>query len=108
MAHLALIRPQRDYPVGESLLGKIRMACEFSICHYLVTTAMASKVSVYWDGEDRDVEDPQRYTAGGFHPISLGDVMTAHSPPRQYRILHKLGRGAYSTVWLAETLHLAS
>jgi len=75
---------------------------------HLVTTAMASTVSVYWDGEDRNVEDPQRYTAGGFHPISLGDVMTAHSPPRQYRILHKLGRGAYSTVWLAETLHLES
>lgn len=71
---------------------------------------MASNVSIslYWDGEGRDVEDPQRYTMGGLHPIGLGDVMTSmhSSSPRQYRILHKLGHGAYSTVWLAETLHL--
>ena len=65
------------------------------------------EVPLYWDGEDDD-EDAQRYTSGGLHPISLGDVMTADSPPRQYRILHKLGRGANSTVWLAEALHLPS
>ena len=52
-----------------------------------------------------DVEDIRRYTTGGFHSIILGDIMTADSPPRKYRILHKLGIGAYSTVWLAEMLH---
>ncbi|KIM47136.1 hypothetical protein M413DRAFT_23398 [Hebeloma cylindrosporum] len=65
-------------------------------------------IPVYWDGEGEDVEDPECYIIGGFHPIILGDVLTAHCPPRQYRILHKLGRGAYATVWLAETLHLPS
>lgn len=67
---------------------------------------MLPKISVYWNAHD--LEDIQRYTIGGFHPISLGDVMAAESPPRKYRILHKLGLGAYSTVWLSETLHTTS
>ena len=65
---------------------------------------MLPRIPLYWDPDD-DVEDIRRYATGGFHPISLGDVMTADSPPRKYRILHKLGLGAYSTVWLAEPLH---
>ena len=64
---------------------------------------MLPRIPVYWNAHD--LEDIRRYTTGGFQPISLGDVMTAESPLRKYRILHKLGLGAYSTVWLAETLH---
>ncbi len=58
-----------------------------------------AQVSLHWDADD-DVEDIQRYTTGGFHPIRLGDVVS--STKSQYRILHKLGRGAFSTVWLAQ------
>jgi len=64
--------------------------------------------SLYWDGDEYGVEDARRYTTGGLHPIKLGDVMSTDSPQRQYRILHKLGRGSYSTVWLADALHLPS
>ncbi|KAL4935707.1 hypothetical protein BDV06DRAFT_217227 [Aspergillus oleicola] len=42
-------------------------------------------------------EEPDYYTAGGFHPISLGNSF--HNG--QYTILRKLGYGQYSTVWLA-------
>jgi serine/threonine-protein kinase SRPK3 len=49
-----------------------------------------------------DIEDIHRYTTGGFHPICLGDVLS--STKAQYRVLHKLGRGSFSTVWLAEAL----
>jgi len=72
-----------------------------------------SGLSLYWDADD-DLEDIRRYTAGGFHPIRLGDVVSSQgmsspaitdSSPRHYRILHKLGRGAFATVWLAEALH---
>jgi hypothetical protein len=59
------------------------------------------RLSLYW-GADDDVEDIERNTSGGFHPIHLGDVLS--SPQAQYRVLHKLGRGAFSTVWSAETL----
>lgn len=62
-------------------------------------------LSLYWKG-DHNVEDTQRYTTGGFHPVRVGDV--ASSSSGHYRILHKLGHGSFSTVWLAEALHAPS
>jgi serine/threonine-protein kinase SRPK3 len=44
-----------------------------------------------------DTEDIERYTPGGFHPVHLGDVYDN----KRYRIVHKLGAGGFSTVWLA-------
>lgn len=42
-------------------------------------------------------EDLAKYCRGGYHPIRLGDALY----DGQYKILHKLGFGAFSTVWLA-------
>jgi serine/threonine-protein kinase SRPK3 len=42
------------------------------------------------------VEELERYTIGGYHPVNIGDVL--HN---RYQIVNKLGHGAYSTVWLA-------
>jgi serine/threonine-protein kinase SRPK3 len=44
-------------------------------------------------GESEDLEN---YEPGGFHPVHLGDVFDD-----RYRIVHKLGFGGFSTVWLA-------
>ena len=46
------------------------------------------------------VED---YRPGGYHPVHLGD--TFHNG--QYKVIRKLGDGAYSTVWLARDLKYA-
>jgi len=43
-----------------------------------------------------DVEILERYCHRRFHPITIGDHLHG-----RYRIVHKLGFGAYSTVWLA-------
>ncbi|KAI9052330.1 hypothetical protein LZ554_003680 [Drepanopeziza brunnea f. sp. 'monogermtubi'] len=43
------------------------------------------------------VEDVQYYTEDGFHPVSIGD----NFKDGKYRIVHKLGNGAFATVWLA-------
>ena len=43
------------------------------------------------------VEDIEEYRPGGFHPISIGDLLAKG----RYKILHKLGFGGSSTVWLA-------
>jgi len=43
------------------------------------------------------VEDLERYEPGGFHPVHLGDFYHGG----QYKIIHKLGFGGFSTVWLA-------
>ncbi|CAK48152.1 hypothetical protein CBS115989_1948 [Aspergillus niger] len=44
-----------------------------------------------------NAEPLHRYTAGGYHPITLGNLL--HDG--RYKILHKLGWGGYSTVWAA-------
>lgn len=44
-----------------------------------------------------DGEPPERYRPGGYHPLSIGDVLH-----QRYRIVHKLGFGSYSTIWLAK------
>jgi serine/threonine protein kinase len=43
-----------------------------------------------------DVEKLERYRPGGYHPITIGALLND-----RYRIVHKLGFGTYSTVWLA-------
>ncbi|KAJ5239142.1 kinase-like domain-containing protein [Penicillium chermesinum] len=43
-----------------------------------------------------DVEKLERYRPGGYHPITIGEQLGG-----RYSIVHKLGFGSYSTVWLA-------
>lgn len=47
--------------------------------------------------QDEDVEELEGYSPGGYHPVQLGDEYCQG----RYRILHKLGYGSSSTVWLA-------
>lgn len=42
-------------------------------------------------------EHPQRYCPGGLHPVHIHERLDSD----RYTILHKLGYGASSTVWLA-------
>jgi len=43
-----------------------------------------------------DVEDIEGYQVGGYHPVTIGDIVGG-----QYKIIHKLGFGGFATVWLA-------
>jgi hypothetical protein len=43
------------------------------------------------------VEDLETYYVGGYHPTHLGD----RYHDGRYEVVHKLGFGSYSTVWLA-------
>ncbi|PYH33037.1 kinase-like protein [Aspergillus neoniger CBS 115656] len=43
-----------------------------------------------------DVEKFERYRPGGYHPTTIGEWLND-----RYRIVHKLGFGAYSTIWMA-------
>lgn len=58
--------------------------------------------SVY--GFQEDIETLERYRDGGYHPVQLGDDFS----DGRYRVIHKLGWGSYSTVWLAKDQHMNS
>ena len=44
-----------------------------------------------------DTENVELYRPGGLHPVRIGDVFANG----RYKVLHKLGHGGSSTVWLA-------
>ena len=49
-----------------------------------------------------DVERLEYYRAGGYHPIQIG-----HRLHERYRIVHKLGYGSFSTIWLVQDEQLS-
>ena len=67
------------------------------IRHPGVAMEPLSPLDFYFAGPE--VESPDRYRPGGYHPVHLGDVYH-----QRYRVIHKLGFGTYSTVWLARDL----
>ncbi|KAK3946019.1 kinase-like domain-containing protein [Diplogelasinospora grovesii] len=65
----------------------------------------------FYTGNDRWVEDLTRYKRYGLHPIILGDILPKPctcvsdlAKKQRYRIVQKLGFGAFATVWLARDL----
>lgn len=44
-----------------------------------------------------DVEELERYRPGVYHPVTIGEWLNC-----RYHIVHKLGFGAYSTIWMAK------
>lgn len=49
-----------------------------------------------------DVEDVEKYAPGGYHPVDIGDRLGPEGGSHVYTVLHKLGFGGFSTVWLAK------
>jgi serine/threonine protein kinase len=47
---------------------------------------------------DESVEPFEEYTAGGYYPLQIGHRL---GPLQRYHIVHKLGHGGSSTIWLA-------
>ena len=48
-----------------------------------------------------NVEDAEDYRPGGFHPVAINDLFAEG----RYRVVHKLGFGGSSTIWLAREQH---
>ncbi|KAJ5106778.1 hypothetical protein N7456_003453 [Penicillium angulare] len=42
------------------------------------------------------IENLEKYRKGGYHPVVIGDILKD-----RYHIVHKLGHGSFSTIWLA-------
>ncbi|KAJ8128487.1 hypothetical protein O1611_g5148 [Lasiodiplodia mahajangana] len=48
-----------------------------------------------------DVEDVEKYRPGGYHPVDIGDEIGTGD--KRFVVLHKLGFGGFSTVWLVRS-----
>lgn len=65
----------------------------------------------FMNGDDLRYENFAMYRKHGYHPIILGDILpkpgtceTDKSKAPRYRVIQKLGFGAFATVWLARDL----
>ncbi|KAG6127517.1 hypothetical protein E4U38_006226 [Claviceps purpurea] len=75
------------------------------------TTPQDQYKTFFFCGGQAEFEDLTNYKQFGLHPITLGDVLPkpltcvsdVNKEPR-YRIMLKLGYGAFATVWLARDL----
>ncbi|OIW27961.1 kinase domain-containing protein [Coniochaeta ligniaria NRRL 30616] len=47
------------------------------------------------------IEDVEKYVPGGYHPVDIGDVIGTGD--QRYEVIHKLGYGGMSTVWLVRS-----
>ncbi|KAH7876539.1 uncharacterized protein C8R40DRAFT_1042251 [Lentinula edodes] len=61
----------------------------------LIPSALAFE-SPFIPSQLDEVENVDNYRPGGFHPVKIGDNFSAG----HYRIIHKLGFGGSSTIWL--------
>lgn len=51
-----------------------------------------------------EVEDVEKYAPAGYHPVDIGDELGPEDSHRlRYTVLHKLGAGGFSTVWLVKS-----
>ncbi|XP_056380632.1 SRSF protein kinase 2-like isoform X8 [Hyla sarda] len=49
--------------------------------------------------KDGAQENPAEYCPGGYHPVQTGEMLN-----RKYQVIHKVGWGYFSTVWLCHDL----
>ena len=89
----AMSSPSAPYPEDAALDAEDRDAMSTSL---LPSPSWSSEAIRFLLPSLGDTEDLERYAPGGLHPVSLGDVYD-----ERYRVVHKLGAGGFSTVWLA-------
>ncbi|KAF8075210.1 kinase-like domain-containing protein [Lyophyllum atratum] len=63
--------------------------------------AEACSPSAIWYNQYPDLERVSSYCKGGYHSVNMGDIFN-----NRYRVVGKLGYGAYGTVWLVEDMPL--
>lgn len=63
----------------------------------VAVSSIPSKTTGPIYGRHKGVEDLEMYCEGGYHPTRLGDEFSRG----RYRVVHKLGYGSFSTVWMA-------
>lgn len=92
-------RSLRCHPVGRPWLFQRYRTPSLVLRHPLSSNASSSWVSYQLiEGVGR----LDYYLPGGYHPLQIGDRFH-----ERYRVVHKLGHGSFSTIWLARDEQLS-
>lgn len=83
-------------PSKFTLLSKRLESVSIRPSYGLIST-IATSARHYQPSALDNIEVVEEYRKGGFHPVHLGDSFASG----RYHVLHKLGFGGFSTVWLA-------
>ncbi|KAH6641080.1 kinase-like domain-containing protein [Chaetomium tenue] len=94
-----LPRTLRCHPLGRQWLFRRYRTPSLVLRHPLSSNVSSSRVSYQLI---EDVERLHHYLAGGYHPVQIGDRFH-----ERYRVVHKLGHGSFSTIWLARDEQLS-
>ncbi len=64
---------------------------------YSMVSYSPSPLSTIYQWQE-DIENLEKYSPGGYHPVCIDDEFCQ----RRYKVVHKLGFGNSSTIWLAK------
>ena len=81
-----------------SLSLPLKLASPLCFSRRTIDMPNSTKSSTYADFKYRWIDGAERlerYQPGGYHPVLIGDVLE-----KRYRVVHKLGYGTYSTIWI--------
>ncbi|KAM5148040.1 SRSF protein kinase 3-like [Mantella aurantiaca] len=65
------------------------------------TSCVEANTSFTMSTKDLEQENPAEYCQGGYHPAQMGELLN-----RRYQLMHKVGWGYFSTVWLCRDLQM--
>ncbi|KAL3471766.1 kinase domain-containing protein [Aspergillus californicus] len=94
-------RPFRYHRSSFQQYGRLCCPSKFSSTHSLLAAygrrshSVAELKGTYH--AEVDIENLEGYAPGGYHPTLIGDAFCNG----RYTVVHKLGFGSYSTIWLA-------
>jgi len=90
-----------QYPAENGAFDSEVSEDEFPYDISYLSHAPTTSHGTYLAGNQDGLEDLEDYQIGGYHLVHLGDCLgDCLGAAGRYQVIHKLGYGGFSTVWL--------